>query len=45
LPSPRRVANGVDGVFLIETYVPAFFYRLQNNQYVEAEAVYRQQSR
>ena len=28
-----------DGVFVIETYVPAFLYRLQNNQYVEAEAV------
>jgi SAM-dependent methyltransferase len=27
------------GVFVIETYVPAFLYRLQNNQYVEAEAV------
>lgn len=31
--------NGVDGVFVIETYVPAFLYRLQNNQYVEAEAI------
>ena len=28
-----------NGVFVIETYVPAFLYRLQNNQYVEAEAV------
>jgi SAM-dependent methyltransferase len=27
------------GVFVIETYVPSFLYRLQNNQYVEAEAV------
>jgi SAM-dependent methyltransferase len=27
------------GVFVIETYVPAFLYRLQNNQYVEAEAI------
>jgi hypothetical protein len=31
--------NGVDGVFVIETYVPAFLYQLQNNQYVEAEAI------
>jgi hypothetical protein len=30
---------GEDGVFVIETYVPAFLYRLQNNQYVEAEAI------
>jgi hypothetical protein len=28
-----------DGVFVIETYVPAFLYRLQNDQYVEAEAI------
>jgi hypothetical protein len=31
--------GGMDGVFVIETYVPAFLYRLQNNQYVEAEAI------
>ena len=30
---------GDGGVFVIETYVPAFLYRLQNNQYVEAESV------
>lgn len=30
---------GEDGVFVIETYAPAFLYRLQNNQYVEAEAI------
>lgn len=30
---------GQDGVFVIETYVPSFLYRLQNNQYVEAEAI------
>ena len=30
---------GEDGVFVIETYVPAFLYRLQNNQYVEAEGI------
>jgi hypothetical protein len=28
-----------DGSFVIETYVPAFLYRLQNEQYVEAEAI------
>jgi SAM-dependent methyltransferase len=28
-----------DGSFVIETYVPALFYRLQNEQYVEAEAI------
>jgi SAM-dependent methyltransferase len=28
-----------DGVFVIETYVPAFLYRLQNDQYVQAESV------
>jgi len=28
-----------DGVFVIETYVPTFLYRLDNNQYVQAEAV------
>lgn len=28
-----------DGVFVIETYVPAFLYRLQNDQYVQAEGV------
>lgn len=27
------------GVFVIETYMPSFLYRLQNNQYVEAEAI------
>jgi SAM-dependent methyltransferase len=30
---------GEDGVFVIETYAPAFLYRLQNDQYVEAEAI------
>ncbi|MFN8468912.1 MAG: class I SAM-dependent methyltransferase [Caldilineaceae bacterium] len=30
---------GDGGVFVIETYVPAFLYRLQNNQYVEAEGI------
>lgn len=36
-----NVANHLteDGVFVIETYVPAFLYRLQNEQYVEAEAI------
>ena len=28
-----------DGAFVIETLVPAFLYRLQNDQYVEAEAI------
>jgi hypothetical protein len=28
-----------DGAFVIETYVPAFLFRLQNDQYVEAEAI------
>lgn len=28
-----------DGSFVIEAYVPAFLYRLQNEQYVEAEAI------
>jgi len=28
-----------EGVFVIETYVPAFLYRLQNDQYVQAESV------
>lgn len=28
-----------DGVFVIETYVPAFLYRLRNDQYVDAEAI------
>ena len=28
-----------DGVFVIETYVPAFLYRLQNDQYVQAEGI------
>lgn len=30
---------GEGGVFVIETYAPAFLYRLQNNQYVETEAI------
>ncbi len=28
-----------DGVFVIETLVPAFLYRLRNQQYVDAEAI------
>jgi SAM-dependent methyltransferase len=28
-----------DGCFVVEAYVPAFLYRLQNDQYVEAEAI------
>jgi len=28
-----------DGLFVIETMVPAFLYRLRNNQHVEAEAI------
>jgi SAM-dependent methyltransferase len=28
-----------DGVFVIEAYVPAFLYRLGNDQYVEAESI------
>jgi hypothetical protein len=28
-----------DGAFVIEAYVPAFLYRLRNNQYVDAEAI------
>jgi hypothetical protein len=28
-----------DGSFVIEAYVPAFLYRLRNNQYVDAEAI------
>lgn len=28
-----------DGCFVIEAYVPAFLYRLQDNQYVQAEAI------
>jgi hypothetical protein len=28
-----------DGVFVIETYMPAFLYRLQNDQYVQAEGI------
>lgn len=28
-----------DGVFVVEAYSPAFLYRLQNNQYVEAESL------
>jgi hypothetical protein len=28
-----------DGVFVIEAYVPAFLYRLRNDQYVDAEAI------
>ena len=28
-----------DGAFVIETFVPAFLYRLRNDQYVDAEAI------
>ena len=28
-----------DGVFVIETFVPSFLYRLQNDQYVRAEGI------
>lgn len=37
----QNVAAHLDdeGVFVVETYVPAFLYRLHNNQYVEAEAI------
>jgi SAM-dependent methyltransferase len=28
-----------DGSFVIETYVPAFLYRLRNDQYVDAESI------
>jgi SAM-dependent methyltransferase len=28
-----------DGTFVVEAFVPAFLYRLRNNQYVEAEAI------
>lgn len=28
-----------DGVFVVETYVPAFLYRLRNDQYVDAESI------
>jgi hypothetical protein len=28
-----------DGLFAIEAYTPAFLHRLQNHQYVEAEAI------
>jgi len=28
-----------DGVFVIETYVPTFLYRLHNDQYVDAESI------
>ena len=28
-----------DGLFVIEAFVPAYFHRLQNHQYVEAEAI------
>ena len=28
-----------DGCFVVEAYVPAFLYRLRNNQYVDAEAI------
>lgn len=28
-----------DGAFVIETYVPTFLHRLDNNQYVQAEAI------
>ena len=30
---------GDDGSFVVEAYVPAFLYRLRNDQYVDAEAV------
>ena len=29
----------VDGVFVMETYTPAFLYRLRNDQYVDAESI------
>lgn len=29
-----------DGAFVIEVYVPAFLYRLRNNQYVDAESIH-----
>jgi len=37
----KKVADHLseDGVFVIETYVPTFFYRLQNDQYVQAEGI------
>jgi SAM-dependent methyltransferase len=28
-----------EGVFVVEAFVPAFLYRLRNNQYVDAEAI------
>jgi SAM-dependent methyltransferase len=28
-----------DGLFVVETFVPAFLYRLRNDQYVDAEAI------
>jgi SAM-dependent methyltransferase len=28
-----------DGIFVVEAYVPAFLYRLRNDQYVDAEAI------
>jgi SAM-dependent methyltransferase len=28
-----------EGVFVVETFVPAFLYRLRNDQYVDAEAI------
>lgn len=28
-----------DGVFVVEAYVPAFLYRLRNDQYVDAESI------
>jgi SAM-dependent methyltransferase len=36
-----NVANHLtdDGSFVVEAYVPAFLYRLRNDQYVEAEAI------
>jgi SAM-dependent methyltransferase len=37
----KNVAShlSVDGAFVIEAYVPAFLYRLRNDQYVDAESV------
>ena len=37
----RNVASHLtqDGVFVMETYTPAFLYRLRNDQYVDAESI------
>jgi SAM-dependent methyltransferase len=37
----ENVANHLtdDGSFVVEAYVPAFLYRLRNDQYVDAEAI------